>query len=305
MTNILAFDEDHRIEALWEEALPLSKELIGLKRLDLIGDAIKHLVEHARHVSGNHRLKAVKLMLQLYPFLEPEELKEARAAVESRAQAALGVERDKGIYPAFVDLAVLCMEDLLARGAMEQAAPILETLRKQAQVDDKEYLDRRPISVRGVEKVAGGKGYPGILEKLRAKNPFAIRLIEAFGPTAARSLVERMKVSDSVAERMDLALLIFKAGPEAGEIMAEEVQQVRAPSEALKLLDLVPLAMAESQAEGALGAALRHPALAVRRKSATLLGERDSRAAGPTSSRRSGRKRTRPPGCFSWKRSET
>ncbi len=272
MTNILAADEEHRIESLWEEALALTKELIGLKRFDLIGEMIKHLVEHARHVNGNHRLKAVRLMLQIYPLMEAEELKDARAAVESRVQAAVAVERDKGIFPPFVELSVMCTENLLARGAMEQAAPILEALRKQAQTDDKEYVDRKPISARGVEKVAAGKGYPGILEKLRTKNPFAVRLIEAFGPTAARSLVERMKVSDSVAERMDLALLIFKAGPEAGEIMAEEVQQVRAPSEALKLLDLVPLSMAETQAETTLGASLRHPALAVRRKAATLLG---------------------------------
>jgi HEAT repeat protein len=219
-------------------------------------------------------------MITLYPMMESDEFKDARAAVESRAQAAVGVERDKGIYPPFVDLSVLCMENLLSRGGMEQAAPLLEALRKQAQVDDKEYADRRAISVRGVEKVAAGKNYPAILEKLRAKNPFAIRMIEAFGPTAARSLIERMKVSDSVAERTDLAQLILKAGPEAAEIMAEELQQVRAPSEALKLLDLVPLSMADSQAESALGMSLRHPALAVRRKAATLLGGRGFPRAG-------------------------
>jgi hypothetical protein len=99
------------------------------------------------------------------------------------------------------------------------------------------------------------------VEKIRAKSPVAMRMIEALGMTAARGLVERIKTSDSVAERMDLAQLILKAGPDAGTMLAEEALQVKAPSEALKLLDLIPHAMIETQSEVALG----KPAAAIRR----------------------------------------
>lgn len=279
-TDILALQEESRIEALWEEAAALAKELVGLKRADLIGELVKTLDEHARHAAGNHRLKSIKLMIQIYPLLEAEELKGARAGIEGRAREALGLERDKGIYPSLVDLAVLAIENLLLRGTLEQAAPILEALRKQHQTDDKDYPDRRPISFRGIEKLASGSGLHPILERIRAKNPLAVRMVESFGLAAAKSLVERMKISDSVAERMDLAQLILRAGPDAGAVLADEVQQVRAPSEALRLLDLIPHAMAEAQAEAALGITLRHPALAVRRRAASFLGGRGYPRAG-------------------------
>ena len=71
--------------------------------------------------------------------------------------------------------------------------------------------------------VAGGKGFPAVLEKIRAKLPVAFRMIEALGLTAARGMIDRMKTSDSVAERMDLAQLILKAGPEAGARARERI----------------------------------------------------------------------------------
>jgi hypothetical protein len=80
-----------------------------------------------------------------------------------------------------------------------------------------------------------------------------------------------MRVSDAMAERIGLAKLILRAGPEAGNAMASELLRVLAPSEALKLLDQVRLAMSEAQAETTLGATLRHPALAVRRRAAAFL----------------------------------
>src|SRR5207244_3742960 len=118
-------------------------------------------------------------------------------------------------------------------GKPDQAAPILETLRKQQQApEDKEFPDRCDVSLRAIEKVAAGKAFSLIVEKIRAKSPVALRMIEAFGLAAARGIVERMKVSDSVAERMDLAQLVLKAGPEAGAILSEEALEVKAPSEA-------------------------------------------------------------------------
>src|SRR5262249_44728046 len=115
---------------------------------------------------------------------------------------------------------------------------------------------------------------------MRGKSTIALRMVEWIGFPAARGIIERMRTSDSVAERMDLAQLILKAGPDAGEILAEEALQVKAPSEALKLLDLIPHAMNDTQAESSLGTLLRHPALAVRRRAASFLGGRGYPRAG-------------------------
>jgi hypothetical protein len=122
-----------------------------------------------------------------------------------------------------------------------------------------------------VEKLAGGMTFNSILMKVREKSPAAVQAAEALGAAAAQSLVDRMRVSDTMAERIGLAQLVLRAGPDAGTVLAAEIQRVMAPSEALKLLDLVRLAMTETQSEATLGAALRHPALAVRRRAAAFL----------------------------------
>jgi hypothetical protein len=105
-------------------------------------------------------------------------------------------------------------------------------------------------------------------------------MIYALGLAATRGIVDRMKTSDSIAERMELSQLILKEGPDAATIMIEVALEVKAPSEALKLLDLIPHAMNETQAEAALGQLLRHPALAVRRRAASFLGGRGYPRAG-------------------------
>jgi hypothetical protein len=90
-----------------------------------------------------------------------------------------------------------------------------------------------------------------------------------------------MKSSENMAERMTLAQLLLRAGPEARAVLGAEVLTVFAPSEALKLVDLLRLALTEEEAEEALAATLRHPALAVRRRAAAYLkGRPTPRTAG-------------------------
>ena len=279
-TDILAMAEEQRIEALWEKGVELVKELIELKRLDLVLDIVKTIVNQALAIAVNVRLKGAKLMGLLYPLMVGDDLAEARTQIEATASVAIMMEQEKTIYPALADLSADMVETLVLNSKPDQAAPILETLRKQQIAEEKDYPEKRDIALRAIEKVTAGKAFPSILEKIRAKSPVAIRMIEALGITAARSLIERMKSSDSVAERMDLAQLILKAGSDAGTMLADEALQVKAPSEALKLLDLIPHSMTDTQAEVALGALLRHPALAVRRRAASFLGGRGYPRAG-------------------------
>lgn len=270
--ELLALPEDERIEKLFAEAQGLLKELTERKRLDVATDVIKALVEHARNVSTLHRLKAVKTIQQVYSLLLIDGLDAARVQVKARLVPALDLERDHAIYPAMLETTVAAIEADVARGALEQAVPLLEALRKQReQPEDKDYPERRDLASRAVERLASGPVLQAILEKLRSKHAAAARAAETLGAAAARGIVDRMRVSDAMAERIGLAQLMLKAGPEAGAVMAAEVQRILAPSEALKLLDMVRLSMAEDQIESTLGAALRHPALAVRRRAAAFL----------------------------------
>ncbi|HYE98771.1 MAG TPA: HEAT repeat domain-containing protein, partial [Planctomycetota bacterium] len=280
LAELLALPEDPRIEALRDHGPVLVKDLLAQKRGDRVGELVKCAVEHARHVSAPHRMKAVPLLQQLYPLVEAEETKESRAAIEARVVASLGLERDKAIYPGLVDLAAAIAETRILAGAPEAAVPVLEALHKQQQGEDKEHPERPEISRRGLEKVVAGKAFAALLEQVRAKNAQAVRAAEALGPVSATALVERMKASASMAERMALAQLILRAGPEAGQRLAEEMHRTLAPSEALKLLDLVRLAMPEAQSEAAIGTTLRHPALAVRRRAAAFLRGRPTARAG-------------------------
>ena len=279
--ELLALPEDTRVEALRDQAPALVKDLLGLKRADLAADLIKAAVEHARHVSAGHRLKAVTLLVQLHPLLEADELRPARAALEARVVAALDLERDRAIYPVLVDFAAAAVEALLPRGEIDAALPLLEAVRKQSQAEDPEYLERRDISRRALEKIAGGLSFPVLLEKFRVKHPSAARAIQALGAHPAKAVVDRMRASENMAERMGLAQLLLHAGPEAGAVLAAETLQTLAPSESLKLVDLLRLAMTDEEAEAALATVLRHPALAVRRRAAAYLKGRPTAKTGP------------------------
>jgi hypothetical protein len=185
------------------------------------------------------------------------------------------------IFPGLVDLAVAALDGMLVKGALDRAVQIVDALKKQHQApEDKEFPDRGVLSYRGLESVTASRGFPNVLEKIRSKMPAALKIIEALGVLAAKPIVNRMRTSDSVMERMDLAQLILKAGPDAAIIMASEAREVVAPSEALKLLEQIPAAMAEVNAESALGLMLGHPALAVRRRAASFLGGRNYPRAG-------------------------
>jgi len=270
--DLLALPEEERIEKLFAEAQGLLKELTGRKRLDLATEVIKSLVDHARHVASPHRLKAVKTLQQVYPLLLVDGLDVAQAVIRARLVPALDLERDRAIYPALLEMTAAVVEADVAGGTLDQAVPLLEVLRKQRQQpDDKDYPERRDLTSRAIERLASGPVLRTILEKLRSKHAAAGRAVEALGAAAARGIVDRMRVSDAMSERLGLAQLILKAGPDAGAVLAAEVQRILAPSEALKLLDMVRLSMAEDQIEATLGAALRHPALAVKRRAAAFL----------------------------------
>lgn len=270
--ELLALPEDERIEKLFAEAQGLLKDLAGRKRFEAATDVIKSLIDHSRHVASLHRLKAVKTLQQVYPQILAEGLDAARALVKARLVPALDLERDRAIYPALVEMTVSVVEADVLGGTLDQAIPLLEALRKQRQQpDDKDYPERRDLTSRAVERLGSGPVLQTILEKLRSKHTAAARAAETLGAAAARGIVDRMRVSDAMAERIGLAQLMLKAGPEAGAVLAAEVQRILAPSEALKLLDMVRLSMAEDQIETTLGAALRHPALAVRRRAAAFL----------------------------------
>src|SRR4029079_18543531 len=197
--GMLAMSEEQRIETLWEAGVELIKELITLKRFDVVLDLVKCIVEHASNIAPHHRLKGAKLMALLYPLFRVDELQEARSVIEGRLLAAVMLERDRTIFPVLVELAAASIESLIVHSQMEQAAPLMESLRNELIGENKDYPERREIAQKGLEKVVGGRGFPILLDKIRTKVNIASRMVEWIGLPAARGIVDRMRTSDSVA----------------------------------------------------------------------------------------------------------
>src|SRR5262249_2665039 len=117
-------------------------------------------------------------------------------------------------------------------------------------------------------------GFPAIIARLRTGDPIALRVSECLGDAVAVHLVNEMKRVETLAQRMPLADAISRIGAGAGAILSEEIQKATAPSDALRLIDVLPHAAPENLAVIALGSTLHHPVSAVRRRSAAILTDR-------------------------------
>jgi hypothetical protein len=96
----------------------------------------------------------------------------------------------------------------------------------------------------------------------------------------AARLVAEMKTIELTTQRMPLAEAISRIGPAASTILSEELQKTESPTEALRLLEVLPYAAPENIATVALTSTLHHPISAVRRRTAALLTDRAYPRAG-------------------------
>ncbi|HXX94568.1 MAG TPA: HEAT repeat domain-containing protein, partial [Planctomycetota bacterium] len=86
--------------------------------------------------------------------------------------------------------------------------------------------------------------------------------------------------AETQSDRLNLAGFIARAGPGAATVLLDEIAKTGAPSDVLRLLEVLPHSMPVDMAEMAMGGLLRHPAVAVRKRTAMLVAEQAYPRAG-------------------------
>jgi hypothetical protein len=261
-------------ETLVKETESLVRELTALKRADLAARLLARLTGLLVDRTAARRLAAADALLAMIPTMDQGPLAVVRDGFESLLRTALDQESESRTYAKLTDLAAILTDARLRREEFEGALETLQVLRKHHVVKDAAFPLRPEQAYRALERIAAGAGFPAVAAKLRAGDPVAIRIVEALDEAATRFLIAEIKKVESTPQRVRLAEIIARIGPGAGAVLAEELQKMTAPSDTLRLLEVLPTAVPESVAVVALGSMIRHPALAVRRRTAGILADR-------------------------------
>jgi HEAT repeat protein len=133
---------------------------------------------------------------------------------------------------------------------------------------------RAELAFQALERVATAGGFAVVQERLREGDGDAMWVVDSLDAAATRFLVGRIKSTEGLADRVRFAETIARAGPGAATIVIDASQRTTTPTEALRLMEVLPSAIPEKQVETALEGLLRNPAIAVRRRTAVMLAER-------------------------------
>jgi hypothetical protein len=271
---LLSLTGDEQADPILKEAPALVRQLLAIGRGDLAAKIMARLTGLLMDRSAERRRAAAEGLLGLHPSWDSEPLAPAREGFEALLRSALDAEQDAEAYSKLAEIATMLADGRLRRGEPALALEILSLFRRHHATKDAALSFRNEASYRSLERITQGSGFPPLLSKLRAGDPLALRVVEALGDAAASYLVEEMKKIETTAQRLPLADAVARIGPSAGTVLSEALQNTQAPSDALRLLEMLPHAAPESIAVVALGSTLHHPANAVRRRSAGILTER-------------------------------
>jgi len=272
--TLLALAADEQAEPLVKEAAVLVRELLAVSRGDLAAKILARLTGILMDRTADRRRAAAEALLSLHSSWETEPLSAAREGFEGLLRAAFDAEQDAETYVKLADIATMMADARLRRAEPELALETLTLLRRHHATKDLAFAFRPEIAYRSMERITKSPGFPAVLQRLRTGDPIALRVAESLGDASAAYLVEEMKKIEITTQRMPLADAVARIGPGAAAVLSEELQRTTAPSEALRLLEVLPHAVPESIACVALASTLHHPVSAVRRRSASILMDR-------------------------------
>lgn len=278
--EILAMPDDERLEAMAQEGPALLDELAALGKPQAVQGLLESLAGVLADRSARRRQKAARSLNGLRRALERHAPEGALEAVEVMVRSALDDERDAPAYPVLAELAGFLADLWLRRGRPDRARELVELLERHDKIRDPAFPQRGNFAYVVLERLALGPGFAELAGRVRSGDAEASRLVEALGAAATRYLLGLMKEAESAAERMRLAGFVVRAGPGAAAILLDEIQRTLAPSDAARMLEVIPHAMPADMAEMALTGLLRHPALRVRRRAAALAAEQAYPRAG-------------------------
>ncbi len=279
-SSLLAMPDEERIAALAQEGGALLDELSALERPDLIQTLLESLSTYLGDRSSKRRLSACRALGGLRRAYEKNAPDEMLHALEIGVRSALDQERDQNVYPALADVAGFLADLRIRRGGLDRGREILDLLHKHYKIKDPGFGKRGELAYVALERLAAGSGLSSISAKVRGGDPEAIRILEALGAAATRFLIGEIKGAETQAERMNLAGFIARAGPGAATVLLDEIAKTTVPSDVLRLIEVLPHAMPVDMAEMAMGGLLRHPAVAVRKRTAIMVTEQSYPRAG-------------------------
>jgi HEAT repeat protein len=126
-----------------------------------------------------------------------------------------------------------------------------------------------------LERVTSGEGYKSVAATLKPVEGTSDRLQKAMDRAAVVFLVSELKTIENLQERLRVAETISRLGADGVACLGEEAARTEVPSEALRLVEVIPVAVPATDAEDILARLMKeHPVLSVRRRSAVLLAER-------------------------------
>ncbi len=278
--SILAMIDDEKIQALTQEGSALLEELTALDRPDLVQVVLESLASYLGDRSAKRRLAACKALSLLRRAYEKSATEDVLQSLEIGVRSALDQERDASVYPVLADLGGFLADLRIRRGGLDRAREIVDLLHKHYKIKDPGFVRRGELAYVALERVASAPGLVALAPKARDGDPAAAMIFEALGAAATRFFIGQLKVAGDTATRLNLAGFVARAGAGAATVLLDEIQKTSVPSDVMHLIEVLPHAMPPDMAEMALTGLLRHPAVAVRKRAATMAAEQAYPRAG-------------------------
>lgn len=269
--EILFLSPEARAEALLREGQALIKELAAADRQDLIERLVGIPTERLDPGTARQKSQAVETLEGWSDMLASEPLAKACAALRKQLRGALDGEKEAPVYARLVELAGVLLESRLQKHGAGGAAELLELLQRHGTVSDAAFPERA-----GLAREVAVKFQPTapVAPAVPMSASAAERVATALQMASLQFLIAQMKDMENVAERLELAETVARMGPHAATLLVDELKKTKIPSEAVRLLEVLPWVATPEIAEQTLSGLLVHPVMLVRRRAALTLVDR-------------------------------
>ncbi|HEX7896940.1 MAG TPA: HEAT repeat domain-containing protein [Planctomycetota bacterium] len=275
LRDILALSPSVRSDALSREGPALLVEALALGRVDLAEEVVTLLAGLLGHSTPGQRRLASEALAAIHEALGSDAAKPVRTKLEARVLEVIENERDPGAYTSLTKLTGVLIDTRLRKGEVNDALRMLDILKNHSTLKSAVFPERQRLVMPALERVTSGDGYKAVAATLKPVEGTSDRLQKAMDRAAVVFLVSELKTIENLQERLRVAETISRLGEHGVACLGEEAARTEVPSEALRLVEVIPAAVNTSDAEDILQRLLKeHPVISVRRRSAVLLAER-------------------------------
>jgi hypothetical protein len=269
--EILVLSPEARAEALLREGRTLIQELTAAGRNDLVERLLGIVTERMESPKSRHRTQTADTLRSWSDGIASEPLAKACESLRRRLGLALDHEHDAPVYARLVELAGILLDSRMQKHGNGGAGELLDVLRSHCAASDPAFPDRSGLARNVYSKFQVPPPAPAPVAMTAST---AERVAAALQASSIHFLIAQMKDMENVAERLELAETVSRMGPGAGTLLSDELKRTKIPSEAIRLLEVLPWVASPDEAERTLTTLLSHPVVMVRRRAALALVER-------------------------------